>query len=103
MRETARHGRMVSHSPEAEARRSETQRKHAVARYGWSQADQPEWLNDETYAEKIQPRLAQIANSSIASALGVSLYYATQIRRGRRRPHPRHWQELAQLVGVLPK
>jgi hypothetical protein len=39
--------------------------------------------------------------SAIASALNVSLPYATQIRAGRCRPHPRHWQALAELVGVL--
>ncbi len=49
---------------------------------------------------KIRPLLAGIANSAIASALGVSLYYAADIRRGRRRPHPRHWQALAKLVGL---
>jgi hypothetical protein len=76
MRETARIGRLAAHSVEAQARRAETQRKHAVARYGWSQADQPEWLNSETYTREIQPRLARVTNSAIASALGVSLYYA---------------------------
>jgi len=36
----------------------------------------------------------------MASALGVSEPYARDIRAGRRRPHPRHWQGLAELVGV---
>ena len=31
-----------------------------------------------------------------------SIPYASAIRSGRRVPHPRHWQALAQLVGVLP-
>jgi hypothetical protein len=30
----------------------------------------------------------------------VSLPYASDIRAGRRRPHPRHWLSLAQLVSV---
>jgi membrane protease YdiL (CAAX protease family) len=57
-------------------------------------------LNDETYEQRIQPRLAGITYSAIASALGVSMPYAADIRAGRRRPHPRHWQTLAKLVGV---
>jgi hypothetical protein len=34
------------------------------------------------------------------SALGISVAYAVAIRAGRRRPHPRHWQALAELVAV---
>ena len=36
----------------------------------------------------------------IAQAMQVSQPYAAFIRAGRRRPHPRHWQVLAELVGV---
>jgi hypothetical protein len=46
--------------------------------------------------EKIQPQLAGITVSAIATKIGVSMPYATDIRAGRRRPHPRHWQALAQ-------
>jgi hypothetical protein len=34
----------------------------------------------------------------IMSALNVCASYAADIRRGRRRPHARHWETLAQLV-----
>jgi CRISPR-associated endonuclease Cas1 len=99
LKQAAQAGRLASHTAQAETRRAETQRKHAVARYAWSPSDQPEWLSDGIYAEEIQPRLAHVANSAIASALGVSLYYAADIRRGRRRPHPRYWLALAKLIG----
>jgi hypothetical protein len=33
--------------------------------------------------------------------LGFSESYAVVIRARRRRPHPRHWQALAKLVGVI--
>jgi hypothetical protein len=74
----------------------------AAARLNWRASDQPAWLNAETYREKIQPRLAEIAVPIISSALGVSKPYATDIRAGRRIPHPRHWLALARLVRVLP-
>ena len=48
--------------------------------------------------ERVQPRLAGIPYSAIASALGVSLPYAAEIRAGRRIPHPRHWETLARLT-----
>jgi hypothetical protein len=60
----------------------------------------PAWLNYETYTNQIQPRLALIAVSVIASAIGVSVPYAADIRSGKRIRHPRHWQLLASLVGV---
>ena len=60
------------------------------------------WLNEETYLSKIQPLLAGVTNKALASALGSSIPYASAIRKGRRVPHPRHWQALAQLVGVSP-
>jgi hypothetical protein len=38
--------------------------------------------------------------SEIRKALGVSEPYSSDIRAGKRIPHPRHWQALAQLAGV---
>lgn len=98
--EVAKRGRLAAQSPEAQARRSDTKRRHDIARRGWVASSQPAWLNNETYAAKIQPQLAGITYSAIASALGISLPYAADIRAGRRCPHPRHWQTLAHIVGV---
>jgi hypothetical protein len=57
-------------------------------------------VNEQTYVERIQPGLALITISALSLALGVSESYAADIRAGRRRPHPRHWLALAELVGV---
>jgi len=100
MFEIARRGRVVAHEPRASARRRETKRRHDLALRNWSPSDQPDWLTDKTYANQIQPRLRDTSLSEIASAIGVSILYASDIRRGRRRPHPRHWLALAQLAGV---
>jgi len=93
-------GRMAAHTPEAQARRADTQRRNAAARWSWDPSSQPAWLTEETYARRIQPLLAEISTSAISSALGVSWVYAKYIRLGQRRPHPRHWLALAQLAGV---
>jgi hypothetical protein len=61
----------------------------------------PVWLNEDAYLGTIQPKLAGVAISALASALEVSEPYAGDIRAGRRRPHPRHWAALAQLVGIM--
>jgi hypothetical protein len=98
--EVAKSGRVAAQSPEARARRSDTKRRHDIARRGWLASSQLAWLNNETYTNKIQPGLATITVPAIASTIGVSMPYAADIRAGRRRPHPRHWQALAKLVGV---
>jgi len=93
-------GRIAAQSSTAKARRSETRRCQDLARQSWSPSDQPAWLTDEAYTKQIQPRLASATLSQIASAINVSIPYASDIRRGRRRPHPRHWKALANLVGA---
>jgi hypothetical protein len=93
-------GRVAAHSADAQARRANTQRRNALAKAAWVPSSQPAWLNEETYLGKIQPLLAGLTQSAIASALGLSKPYASAIRAGRRVPHPRHWQALAKLVGV---
>lgn len=100
--EAAKLGRIATHSLEAETLRAKTQRKHAASLAGWQPSELPDWLNEEAYCAKIQPALAGISVPAIATALCISEPYATDVRRGRRIPHPRHWQTLAQLAGVSP-
>ena len=57
-------------------------------------------LNKENYWREIQPKLASVAVLAIRKALGISKVYATNIRTGRRLPHPRHWVTLAELAGA---
>jgi len=98
--EAARKGRIAAQSPQALARLGAKQRSHRLAERAWNPADQPNWPNDKAYVHQIQPRLADVTISTIALTLGVSLPYASDIRAGRRRPHPRHWLTLARLAAV---
>ena len=98
--EAAKLGQEATHSPKAEALRAETQRRHASERKTWRPSDNPDWLTKEAYRETIQPRLAGITVPTISAALGISEPYATDIRAGRRVPHPQHWLTLAKLVSV---
>jgi hypothetical protein len=86
----------------AKAHMSKTLSDHAVANSWWSPSSLPSWLNEECYVQKIQPQLKGIKVREIAQAMQVSNPYAALIRAGRRRPHPRHWQSLAQLAGAFP-
>jgi CRISPR-associated endonuclease Cas1 len=94
-------GRLASHSSEAEANRAEKGRQQTAARWAWVPSNQPTWLNEQSYREKVHPRLAGITVRALPLALGVSIPYASNIRSGKRQPHPRHWQTIAGLVGIL--
>jgi CRISPR-associated endonuclease Cas1 len=84
----------------AKARISKTLSDHAVANTWWDPSSLPEWLNEKCYVQQIQPRLKTIKVREISEAMHISKPYAALIRAGRRRPHPRHWQALAELVEV---
>jgi hypothetical protein len=90
----------VKLSPWLVRRRRESKRRNDLARQEWSPSDQPTWLTEDFYTKGIEPQLNRATLSQIATAIGVSTPYASDIRRGRRRPHPRHWLALAALVSV---
>jgi hypothetical protein len=92
-------GRVAARSPEARAKHVASRRRHAQACSAWDGSRQPSWLTSEAFSQQIQPLLVNISPSAIRSRIGVSRWYAGQIRQGYR-PHPRHWQVLAQLAGV---
>jgi len=58
----------------------------------------PLWLS-KRFCE-IQSRLKGVALSVLASALGISIPYAVDVRKGKRVPHPRHWKTLAWIAGL---
>jgi CRISPR-associated protein Cas1 len=98
--ELAKIGRVAAQSPEAKRKHSDTQKRHEAAKRAWRSSPKPNWPNESVYIADIQPRLASVTINVIAFTLGVSESYAADIRAGRRRPHPRHWLHLAELVGV---
>jgi CRISPR-associated endonuclease Cas1 len=52
----ARLGRLNTHKPQAQARRSETQRRQNAALKAWDPKEKPDWLDEKFYREQIQPR-----------------------------------------------
>ena len=99
MPDVARVGRFTAHGSQAQAKRRTTQLRHGKASRAWNPSSQPAWLTEQFYSEKIQPLLAQLSGTAIARAIGMSLPYGSRIRGGRR-PHPRHWEALTELVGL---
>jgi len=85
---------------QVKARISKAISDHAVANTWWDAKNLPSWLTEEYYLERIQPQLRTVRVREISEAIHVSKPYAALIRAGRNRPHPRHWETLARLVGV---
>jgi len=77
--------------------------RHKRAIQNWNPSDLPAWLTREVYAKQIQPALARVPKSQIRAVLGVSEPYSSNIQAGKRIPHQRHWQALAELAGILSK
>ena len=61
---------MIGHTPEAEARRRETKRRHDLECQNWIPTDQPSWLTEDSCAKGIQPLLKGATLSQIASGIG---------------------------------
>jgi hypothetical protein len=93
--------RLSAHDPVSQPRRADAQRRQAAAQKAWNPTEKPDWLDEKTYCEKIQPLLINFTVAAIAAALGISKPYATDIRAGCRMPHPRHWLKLARLVEIM--
>jgi CRISPR-associated endonuclease Cas1 len=98
--EGAKQGRIKANDPEALAKRKESSKRQNEALQAWSPEDHPEWLTNDVYMSQVLPRLARVTRAAIRSAIGVSEGYATEVRRGTRVPHVRHWVKLAKLVGA---
>jgi len=99
MLNAARIGRLTANGPQAQVKRAIKARQNALAQHSWKASDQPAWLTPELFSQAIQPLLSNVPMSVIRSSIGVSKWYASKIRQGYH-PHPRHWQELARLVGI---
>lgn len=94
----AEQGRIAAQGSEAQARRAITQSNHAAQIRSWKAAG-ASTIDRKTFQEEVQPKLGKVTLPAIVSALGVSVSYASDIRTGRRVPHPRHWQVLGRIVG----
>jgi CRISPR-associated endonuclease Cas1 len=93
-------GRLETHKPQAQARRSETQRRQQAARKIWKSESLPDWFNEKFYRDQIQRKISKIQVRTIQIGLSVSEPYALRIRGGACIPHPRHWQKLAALANL---
>jgi hypothetical protein len=81
-------GRLETHKPQAQARRSETQRRQQAARKIWKSESLPDWFNEKFYRDQIQRRISKIQVRTIQIELSVSEPYAPENSRRSLHPSP---------------
>jgi len=89
-------GRKEGNRPEHLAKRASTMRAHREQIAAWKPSGSD--ISRDIYMTQIQPALARISKTRIASALGVSQPYSSDIRAGKKVPHPRFFQILSNLA-----
>jgi hypothetical protein len=86
-------GRDPAHGGAASKRRSQTMRKRQLEAATWER-QHANAVDPAEFEREILPRLQGVPLNRLVQATGLSLRYVSQIRRGQRVPHPRHWDGL---------
>ena len=96
---TAR-GSLPTHTGDAKARRQAANAQQRAMQREWDAAHKGQVFDPEWFVANVLPGLATRSLPAIAKATGMSATAAGRIRSGDRVPHPRHWEALAELVGL---
>jgi pimeloyl-ACP methyl ester carboxylesterase len=91
-----------SHRGDAGKRRGATQSRQQRERREWEAANPRASSDPESFTREILPGIQGVPLSELATATGLSLLYVSQIRRGVRVPHRRHWAALVAASTVHP-
>ncbi|MFL5961683.1 MAG: CRISPR-associated endonuclease Cas1 [Gaiellaceae bacterium] len=86
-------GHDPTHTPEAERKRGATiaDRKREIREW---EAQYGRVIDLTVFSDQILPLIEAVPLSRLVRATGLSLRYCSQVRRGEKTPHPRHWDAL---------
>lgn len=84
-------GHDPTHTPEAEQKRGATiaERKRQIREW---EAQYGRVVDLTVFRDEILPLIQDVPLSRLVRATGLSLRYCSQVRRGEKTPHPRHWE-----------
>jgi hypothetical protein len=91
-------GNDPAHTAEANTKRGAKVAREAAARAEWDR-DNTGQYDPDLYARRIAPFINRQSVRAIRAATGLSLRTCSQIRKGERVPHARHWSRLLELAG----
>ena len=86
-------GKDRTHGGEAARRRGDATAQRKVEIAAW-EAEHGKFIDLSAFEREILPVLQGVPLSRLQRASGLSLRYVSQIRRGEKRPHPKHWDAL---------
>jgi hypothetical protein len=92
-------GRDPSETPDARAKLSASMSKRGLDAAAWNR-EHGERPDPEIFRREILPGLQGVPLARIVVRTGLSLRYASLIRRGERVPHPLHWEALRLMTTV---
>lgn len=61
----------------------------------------PDRPSPSEFTEEILPRLRGASAAPMARATGLSSTYCLLIRKGKKVPHPRHWEALRKVAAAV--
>ncbi len=93
-----REGNDPSHGGDVAARRGETTAKRRRELREWNTANGDASVAPVVFEREILPLIRSAPLSELMRATGLSLPYVSQIRRGLKIPHPRHWPALIEAA-----
>ena len=64
----------------------------------WEMTNSDKAFDRERFLREVAPNLASVTLTTIAKATGMSTSAASQVRSGKRVPHPRHWAALEEIA-----
>ena len=85
------------HAPVPEWKGTRKWRHVSAANQAWEREHGP--ADPQVYKRKILPKLADVPLRRLVAVTGLSTTTCSLIRRGRKIPHPRHWEGLRRLAG----
>jgi CRISPR-associated endonuclease Cas1 len=94
-REQREQGADSSHGGAAGKRRSATQGRRQAELRDWNASNSDTESDPEWFRCEVVPRLHNVSLTTLARATGLTPGYLSQVRRGLKTPHPRHWANLA--------
>jgi hypothetical protein len=89
-----------SHGGDAAQKRGATMRRRMQELSEWNAAHDTESAKPEIFEREILPRIRSVPLSDLVRATGLTHAYLSQVRRGVKTPHPRHWPALMHATRV---
>jgi hypothetical protein len=86
-------GHDPTHGGEARTKRGATNARRKADLRKWER-QHGKAADLTAFEHEILPLIQKVPLSRLVKATGLSLRYVSQIRRGERVPHPRHWEAL---------